>query len=122
MKAVLYETRELLKNKTFEEQLEIMFQMRKKYLKLNHLEWNILDILDNGEVYYVEVEEDSMGVFEDDRHCVWRYKYTKEEVKKNIFRYIGYYEHCFSMKELTRWFYNYKRNKKNITRRTNVDY
>jgi len=111
MKAILDKTRELLKNKTFEEQLEIMFQIRKKYLKLNHLEWDILDILDNGEVYYVEVEEEPIKDFccvEDDEYCVWEYQYTKEDVEKIVFRYIGHYEYGYSIKELTRWYYNNK--------------
>jgi len=34
MKEILDKTRELLKNKTFEEQLEIMFQIRKKIFKI----------------------------------------------------------------------------------------
>ena len=108
MKAILDKTRELLKNKSFEEQLEIMFEMRKKYLKLNHLEWNILDVLEDGKVYYVEVEEEPMDIYEDDEYCVWEYQYTKEDIEKNIFRYIGHYEYGYSMKELTKWYLNNK--------------
>ena len=111
MKKILEKTRELLKNKTFEEQLEIMIEMRKKYLKLEHLEWDILDVLDNGEVYYVKVKEkpiEDICFVEDDEYYVWEYQYTKEDIEKIIFRYIGHYEYNYSIKELTKWYLNNK--------------
>jgi len=107
MRYILAKTRELLKNKSFEEQLEIMFEMRKKYLKLDHLEWSILDILDDGDVYYVEVEEDSFDEYYDE-YDIWQYHYTKEDIEKIIFRYLGYYEYGYKMNPLTYWYHKNK--------------
>ena len=107
MEKVLAKTRELLKDKTFEEQLEIMFQMRKKYLKLEHLEWDILDILEDGEVYYVEVKEDPIDEYCDD-YSVWQYHYTKDDIEKIVFRYLGYYEYGYQMNPLTYWYHRNK--------------
>jgi len=117
MENVLAKTRELLKDKTFEEQLEIMFQMRKKYLKLEHLEWYILDILDDGDVYYVEIEEDPIGGIYDiendkfeyeEENNIWQYQYTKEDIEKIVFRYLGCYEYGYPMNKLTYWYHKNK--------------
>jgi len=49
-----------------------------------------------------------MDIYEDDEYCVWKYRYTKEEVEKIIFRYLGHYEYGYPINKLTRWYYNNK--------------
>jgi len=103
MQNILTEVRELLKNKTLKEQLEIMFKMRKKYFNLNHLEWFIIDTLEGGKAYYVRVEEDSVdGCY--DEYDVWEYEYTKEDVEKIIFRYLAHYKYGYPMNRIFKWY------------------